>query len=170
MSVTKAEVVEMFNDVAKKALEVYDIDIIKRGWTVGFSRTTRAIGDCNYRKRLIRISTKFMEVNDYRQIKKTVIHEIAHAVAGYKGDYGHGVVWKNTDRRLGGDGSRLDSTADSPEHKWVVVNTADNNKIVGGYQRKPKRDFSKSWLNGRRAETEGKLRLMTSEQYERLVK
>ena len=48
-------------------------------WGFGFSKTTRRIGDCNWRKKIIRYSSQWRHLS-WVQIKDVLLHEIAHAL------------------------------------------------------------------------------------------
>ena len=69
------------------------------GWTFAFVEAGRRLGDCNFRDRVIRIGRSHALDGGDEQIRDTVLHEIAHAIAGPKA--GHGPLWKATARRLG---------------------------------------------------------------------
>ena len=68
-------------------------------WTFAFFEAERRLGDCHYQERLIRVSrTHALEAGE-AEIRDTVLHEIAHALAGPEAR--HGPLWKATARRLG---------------------------------------------------------------------
>lgn len=67
--------------------------------------------------------------------KATVIHEVAHAIAGAW--HGHDDVWRMIDKRLGGTGERTHSnTVNRASARWQ--GSCECGKTVG-YFRKPKR-------------------------------
>ena len=68
-------------------------------WTLIFFESTRALGQCRYRDRLIRLSRNHALDGKIEDISDTILHEIAHAIAGPEA--GHGPVWKATARRVG---------------------------------------------------------------------
>lgn len=57
-------------------------------------------GFCNFGNRTINISRKVAQNYDVDVVKKTALHEIAHALAG--ADAGHGTRWRNKARQIGG--------------------------------------------------------------------
>ena len=70
------------------------------GWTFQWMpRATVTFGLCRYRERTIGISLPLAKVNTEARVEETILHEVAHAVAGHPA--GHGPVWANTARRLG---------------------------------------------------------------------
>lgn len=62
-----------------------------------FSNTHRAIGDCSYGLKRIRISWKFWIINDWDTMYGILLHEIAHALTyAAVGHRGHGAAFKYT--------------------------------------------------------------------------
>jgi len=68
-------------------------------WTLAFVEARRRLGDCHFGDRVIRISRAHALQGSEEQIRDTVLHEIAHAIAGPEA--GHGPLWKATARRIG---------------------------------------------------------------------
>ena len=68
-------------------------------WTLAFVEARRRLGDCCQRERTIRIGRAHALEGSEAQIRDTVLHEIAHAIAGPKA--GHGPLWRATARRIG---------------------------------------------------------------------
>jgi len=68
-------------------------------WSFGWNRRKRALGLCRYRERRIELSVHFVRHNDEGQVRDTILHEIAHALAGQR--EGHGAKWKAVCRQLG---------------------------------------------------------------------
>ena len=69
------------------------------GWTLAFGEARKRLGDCHFRHHMIRISRTHALEGSEEQIRDTVLHEIAHAIAGHEA--GHGPLWKATARRIG---------------------------------------------------------------------
>ena len=70
------------------------------GWRVRFNnRLTRTLGQCDYRNRTIEYQPRYMAQNDLEQVKTTIKHEVAHAIAGASA--GHGARWARVARELG---------------------------------------------------------------------
>jgi predicted SprT family Zn-dependent metalloprotease len=61
-------------------------------WRFEFDNARRRFGCCFYRHRLITLSKHLVALNDEAQVRDTILHEIAHAIAGPKA--GHGPLWK----------------------------------------------------------------------------
>ena len=69
------------------------------GWTLTFGEARKRLGDCHFRHHVIRISRTHALEGSEEQIRDTVLHEVAHAIAGHEA--GHGPLWKATARRIG---------------------------------------------------------------------
>ena len=89
---------ERLNDVAGMARRLMEEHGLL-DWTLAFVEAKRRLGDCHYRDRVIRISRAHALQGSEEQIRDTVLHEIAHAIAGPEA--GHGPLWKATARRIG---------------------------------------------------------------------
>lgn len=140
-------------------------DLIERhlpeGWTFGWHNKVRANGTCYYGKMEIKLSKKLTPYRSWSETYETIIHEIAHAIAGP--DAKHGETWKSVYRNLGGTGSRC-STDDASvhvAHKWEM---RFGDELIKRYFRKPNQStFNKlphMWLTGRKEETYGKLEIV----------
>ena len=80
---------------ARKLMNMHGLD----DWTFRFSATRRKIGDCNERQKTIRIG-RIHAVRDHpSQVTDTILHEIAHALAGSKAR--HGPKWKKIAKQIG---------------------------------------------------------------------
>ena len=90
--------VERLNGVAGMARRLMDEHGLT-GWTLAFVEAKRRLGDCHFRNRVIRISRTHALEGSEEQIRDTMLHEIAHAIAGHEA--GHGPLWKVTARRIG---------------------------------------------------------------------
>ena len=68
-------------------------------WTVRFNAARKKLGECRPRQKLILLSRSHATNGTPEQIADTILHEIAHALAGPKA--GHGPAWKKIASRLG---------------------------------------------------------------------
>lgn len=73
-------------------------------WHFRFDSSRRRFGACHHRKEEISLSRSLTSLNDEGQVRDTILHEIAHAVAGAAA--GHGATWRRTAARLGADPRR----------------------------------------------------------------
>ena len=70
-------------------------ELLKHGlheWSFGWAKTKRRQGACNYRSKRIEIAEYYATHNPPEKVLDTLLHEIAHALAGPKAR--HGPVWK----------------------------------------------------------------------------
>lgn len=68
-------------------------------WAFGYDRAKRRAGCCKHRIQTITLSIHYVIRNDDDEIKDTILHEIAHALAGPGA--GHGHKWKAICRQIG---------------------------------------------------------------------
>ncbi|CAA9212541.1 MAG: hypothetical protein AVDCRST_MAG93-89 [uncultured Chloroflexia bacterium] len=68
-------------------------------WTFAFNRRRRAFGLCNFQKRTIYLSAALTQLNGDAEVRDTLLHEIAHALAGPKA--GHGLAWRKVALAIG---------------------------------------------------------------------
>jgi predicted SprT family Zn-dependent metalloprotease len=68
------------------------------GWIFRFDHARRRFGSCAPTKKRITLSRPLTLLNDEAEVRDTILHEIAHALA--PGD-GHGRAWKAACARLG---------------------------------------------------------------------
>ncbi|HIQ56884.1 TPA: SprT-like domain-containing protein [Candidatus Gracilibacteria bacterium] len=71
----------------------------KQGWVFIFDRAKKRFGMCNYTTKTISLSKYLTAINSEEKVINTILHEIAHALAGYNA--GHGKKWKETMINLG---------------------------------------------------------------------
>ena len=57
-------------------------------WSFGWNWRKRALGLCRYRERKIELSRWFVKANGEGIVRETILHEIAHALAGEKAGHG----------------------------------------------------------------------------------
>lgn len=88
-------------------------------WTFGFNNARRSFGVCKYTPRRIELSRHLVKINDEPQVRDTILHEIAHALAGYTA--AHGPEWRRTARELGATPTRCYSNDDvnTPARRWI---------------------------------------------------
>lgn len=149
-------------------------ELLGEDWTFRYCNTRRKLGRC--------LSTKVVELSrvyaesyigvDRECIVNTILHEIAHGLAMKAmnfapGSERHGNLWKGFCKSLGIPNARPKTKLPVQVlsmYKWLLVNR-DTREVYGRFHRRPKRDYSKLWVKGRRAETEGKLILIESKDY-----
>src|SRR5690606_30442239 len=85
----------------KVALQAMDKWLDPRyGWRFAIEeRTVDYLGLCDFDRGIIYITGWYIDLNSEVDVTDTILHEIAHALAGY--DAGHGPVWQTMCRRVG---------------------------------------------------------------------
>lgn len=73
--------------------------LVKTGWVFGWQKSRSKFGVCNYSKKTIFLSLELVRLNDLYEVTDTILHEIAHAIAGHKA--GHGTEWKKVCIQIG---------------------------------------------------------------------
>lgn len=66
--------------------------LIDKRWSFGFNKRKSALGLCSHNKRMIELSTIWVDTLPMEDIKRVILHEIAHALSPRT--EGHGKVWK----------------------------------------------------------------------------
>lgn len=86
-------------------------------WIFQFDRAKRRAGYCNYTRKTISLSYHYTQRNNLPEIMDTILHEIAHALAG-PGN-GHNAVWKAVCVRIGAKPQRCyPNSVDMPKGRW----------------------------------------------------
>lgn len=89
-----------------------------KAWTFEFDDAVRRAGMCSYTKHRISLSAPITRIHDEREVRDTILHEVAHALAGPAAK--HGPVWREVAVRIGCSGMRcVDPSAPSIDGPWV---------------------------------------------------
>lgn len=80
-----------------------------KGWHVKLDNARRRCGQCRYAVREISLSRNYVRLNSVPDVMNTILHEIAHALAG-PGVH-HGPLWRSIAVRIGSTGERCASQA-----------------------------------------------------------
>jgi predicted SprT family Zn-dependent metalloprotease len=88
--------------LAKRQFKDHGLDEL--GWTFGFNKAKRGAGVCRFTKKRIELSEVFALKASQKDLLNTILHEIAHALAGKSHD--HDKTWKDIAIRVGCDGKR----------------------------------------------------------------
>lgn len=73
--------------------------LIDLGWTFNWLKSSHVFGRCSYTPKNISLSLELVRLNEPLKVTDTILHEIAHAIAGYKA--GHGADWKKVCVKIG---------------------------------------------------------------------
>ena len=97
--------------------EILAVSLMKKhkiwneGWTFKYDNAVRRFGVCKHRGKIIGLSKKLVEINGVDRVKDVILHEIAHAIAGYKA--GHGELWREVCVKIGARPERCYSEEDT---------------------------------------------------------
>lgn len=87
------------------------------GWSLGFDNAKRRCGCTKFASKTITLSRHFVRLNGEIEVRETLLHEIAHAIAGEVGDRGHGEIWKHYARVIGAKPERCATDVVMPTGK-----------------------------------------------------
>ena len=108
--------------------------LTQAGWSFKFDRSVSRFGVCRYNKKIrrfgvwtiipvntISLSAPLTVRNGEAEVKDTILHEIAHAIAGHKA--GHGLAWKVVAARIGARPIRCYESAkvEQPKGKYTCT-------------------------------------------------
>ena len=85
-------------EIAHEARELMDEHGLA-DWSFRFSAARHRLGECRERERVIVLGRRHAVNGAPPAVRDTILHEIAHALAGAKA--GHGPAWKEVARRIG---------------------------------------------------------------------
>lgn len=124
-----------------RSVEVLADSLLARhlpGWQFAFNRQRRTLGLCRYRERRIELSRHHAAAGNMAQARATLLHEIAHALAGP--GTGHGPKWRRIMHELG-ETPEVTARPDYAlnDYRWALVRRdgATLHWIAGRY-RKPR--------------------------------
>jgi predicted SprT family Zn-dependent metalloprotease len=90
------------------------------GWRLLFDNAKTRAGVCDSQHRAITLSRPLISLYSPEQVTQTVLHEIAHALAGSA--HGHDQKWRTIARRIGYTGGRcLPPEAPQVDGPWVGI-------------------------------------------------
>ncbi len=135
---------------AHEQMERYGL--LSDGWTFRFDTARRRFGVCRFNKKVISLSRPLVELNSEAECRDTVLHEIAHALAGPNA--GHGPEWVSMCRKVGARPVRCYGAGEVREPEPRYVARCPSCKKEAGFQRRPTRvracsDCCKKYAGGR---------------------
>lgn len=90
------------------------------GWTFKWSNARLQYGCCYITRKIIRISKPLVMLNSWEETQNTVLHEIAHALAGP--NHGHDDYWKKICVEIGAKPERCyGSEVNVPVAKYYAI-------------------------------------------------
>ena len=133
--------------------------LIDLGWSAKLDEAKKRFGVCRMGPKEISISRPLVGLNPEEEVRDTILHEIAHALAWelHKDNCGHDERWKEICVRIGARPDRCyDDEVVQPDLPWALCH-AETGEVFSTYQRKPTREASQMWMRGRKEETYGKM-------------
>ena len=91
-------------DARKLAQKLMRLHKLLPGWSFQFDRSKVRFGKCNYATKEISLSRHLVELNSESEVRETILHEIAHALAPRGA--GHGEKWQVLARSIGCSSNR----------------------------------------------------------------
>ena len=83
------------SDLANRLLKENGLD----DWSFKFSNAKKAFGTCDHKAKTIVLSPYLTALNPEEYILDTILHEIAHALVGFR--KAHGYEWRACCMRIG---------------------------------------------------------------------
>ena len=121
--------------LAKELMQEHMPELVnQKGWGFGWHNSVHKFGVCRYGKRTITLSTQLVGMNDAERVKRTVLHEIAHALAGSKAK--HGKKWQAICIKLGGDGQTYWSDENTTRVPPKYIGTCPNGHQSYAYRQR----------------------------------
>lgn len=85
--------------------------LLDKGWYFKYDNAVKRFGVCRFRSKCIGLSRKMVLLNGKEKVMDTILHEIAHAIAGF--DAGHGEIWKHVCVQIGAKPNRCYNAAET---------------------------------------------------------
>lgn len=105
-----------------------------RGWGFEWNNHKTSAGICNYTREIIALSRLYAEARSWENTRNTILHEIAHALAGPEA--GHGPKWRAIARAIGCNAERCFSDYNSANFARYIGTCGC--ECVHGLHRAPK--------------------------------
>lgn len=101
-------------------------------WQVRLDAARRRAGVCHFDTRVIGLSAPLTRLHDEAEVRDTILHEIAHALAGPR--HGHDATWRRIAQQIGCSGERC-MPADAPAVATAWLGVCPAGHTVGRHRR-----------------------------------
>lgn len=140
-------------------------------WDFGWDNAIRRLGCCHPKRKRITLSRHFVchfQDKDQGLIRKTILHELAHALAWeHNRSHGHGATWRHFCTLLGIPGEKASTSCEDfqpnprPEapRRYALCHK-ETQEVFRYYARRPRIPAAKlahAYITGRKKETLGML-------------
>lgn len=86
--------------MARELMAEHELPVTGPGaWSFRWDRSKTREGQCIFGRRVISLSWPIAQLRELAESRDTILHEIAHAIAGYRA--AHGPAWKAVCRKIG---------------------------------------------------------------------
>ena len=128
---TRGISLELARDMALTEMRKHGIT----GWSFKFDNAKRRCGSTQHGKKTITLSRPYVLLNSEEEVLETILHEIAHVIAGPGA--GHGPQWRKAARAVGARPDRCAGPeVNLPKPKWRLV--CANSHVIGHRHRRSK--------------------------------
>lgn len=130
------------------------------GWQGRFDEAKKRFGICKMREKIISLSRPLVLLNPEDEVRDTILHEIAHALAWerHRENCHHDARWRRICKEIGARAvATYDDEVAQPDLPWVLCHRATG-EIFASFVRKPSDDPAHIWIRGRKKETLGQLK------------
>lgn len=127
-------------NLARELMAVHGLDV--QGWRFEWDHANRRFGCCRPGQKLITLSLPLVLLNDLKQVRDTILHEIAHALAPAGAH--HNETWRRIALSIGCNGERCYQSQDvvRPPSRYVYACSVCGTNIP---RMKRMRNPAKTW-------------------------
>jgi len=132
-----------------------------QAWQLKFDHARNRCGACHYDRRALSLSRHFVSLNGPDELRATVLHEIAHALAGVGS--GHNHLWRQIAARIGAPTRATNTTAKMPSHPWLLQCLSCLRVVARRHRRSLNLEHVRCRYCGARNPGQGRLQWINSE-------